>query len=63
MATIGLIIGIALLAEFGELICKDAGNTTLGKTLQILAAAVILWLSVPLLNELIDLMESIFSKA
>lgn len=55
-------VGIALLAEFGELICKDAGNTTLGKTLQILAAAVILWLSVPLLNELIDLMESIFSK-
>lgn len=55
-------VGIALLAEIGELVCKDAGNNTLGKALQILAAAVILWLSIPLLDELIDLMESIFSR-
>jgi len=55
-------VGIAFLAEISELVCKDAGNSTLGKSLQILAAAVILWLSIPLLNELLDLMETIFSN-
>lgn len=55
-------VGVAILAEIGELVCKDAGNNTLGKTLQILATAVILWLSIPILNELIDLMEAIFKR-
>ena len=54
-------VGIALLAEISELVCKDAGNNTLGKTLQILAVSVILWISLPLFNELIDLVESIFN--
>ena len=55
-------VGIALLAEVTELVCKDAGNSTLGKAIQILTVAVILWLSIPLLHELLDLMESIFSS-
>ena len=54
-------VGIAMLAEISELVCKDAGNSTLGKALQILAVAAILWLSIPLFNELIDLVESIFN--
>ena len=53
-------VGIALLAEVTELVCKDAGNNTLCKALQILSTSVILWLSIPLLNELISLIESIF---
>lgn len=55
-------VGIALLAEVTELVCKDTGNSTLGKAIQILTVAVILWLSIPLLHELLDLMESIFSS-
>lgn len=55
-------VGIALLAEITELVCKDTGNSALGKALQILAIAVILWLSIPLFNELLDLMESIFNN-
>lgn len=55
-------VGIALLSEVTELVCKDSGNATLGKALHILACAVILWLSIPLLNELLDLMETIFSS-
>ena len=54
-------VGIALLSEIAEHVCKDAGNLALGKTLQILATAVILWLSIPLFNELIDLVESTFN--
>ena len=55
-------VGIALLAETTALVCKDAGNDSLGKTLQILASAVILWMSIPLLNELIDLVEKILGS-
>lgn len=51
--------GIAILSEIVSLICTDAGNAALGKTLQLLATAVILWLSLPLLNRLIELVESI----
>lgn len=52
-------VGIGLLTEITGLICADAGNTGLGKVLQILASAVILWLSIPLLTSLIDLVEEI----
>lgn len=51
--------GIAILSEVVILICNDAGNTALGKTIQLLATAVILWLSLPLMNKLIDLIENI----
>ena len=52
-------VGIGLLAEITSLICSDAGNAALGKTLQILASGVILWLSVPLFSSLIELAEEI----
>lgn len=52
-------VGIGLLAEITSLICEDSGNTALAKGLQFLAAAVILWISIPLLNELLTLLETI----
>lgn len=52
-------VGIGLLTEFTSLICADAGNATLGKTLQLLATGVILWLSLPLFTQLIDTIEGI----
>ena len=52
-------VGISLLTEMSVLICKDFKNEAMGKTLQILATAVILWISLPLLNQLIDLVASI----
>ncbi len=52
-------VGIGLIAEVTSLICTDAGNAALGKTLQFLASAVILWLSIPLLNELLELIDNI----
>jgi stage III sporulation protein AD len=52
-------VGIGLLAEITGLICSDAGNAALGKTLQFLAGAVVLWMSVPLFTSLIDLIEEI----
>ena len=54
--------GIAILAEITGLICTDAGNSTLGKVLQLLAAVVILWLSLPLLDQMIDLLNRIMGS-
>lgn len=54
--------GIGLLAEMTSLICKDAGNSAMGKALEILAAAVILWLSLPLFTALIELAEEIMGE-
>lgn len=51
--------GIAVLSEISCLICSDAGNGTLGKTLQLLATAVILWLSLPLFSKLLALIENL----
>lgn len=52
-------VGITLLAELVGLICTDAGNVALGKVLQILASTVILWLSIPLFEQLLKLIENI----
>lgn len=52
-------VGIGLLSEITGTICSDAGNAAMGKTLHILASAVILWLSVPLFTSLLTLVEEI----
>ena len=52
-------VGIGLISEMGTLICNDAGNAAMGKTLQMLGAAAVLWLSIPLINSLIDLLGKI----
>lgn len=50
-------VGIGLLGEIAGLICADAGNAALGKTVQILTASVILWLSLPLMSTLLELVR------
>lgn len=52
-------VGIGMLAEITSMICNDAGNAAIGKTLQILSAAVILCMSVPLFTSLMELIEEI----
>ena len=41
-------VGIGLVSEIAGLVCTDAGNGSLGKTLQLLGSAVILYLSLPI---------------
>ena len=55
-------VGIGLVSQIASLICNDAGYTSLSKALQILTAAVILCLSVPLFQELLQLIDSILGK-
>ena len=56
------VIGIAITSEIAVTICDDAGNKSLGKTLQILTSAVIVYLSLPLLATLLEIIEEILSN-
>lgn len=53
------VVGVGFVSEVAALVCTDAGNATLGKTLQLLSACVILWLSIPLMGSLIELIQDI----
>ncbi len=53
------VVGIGMLSELAGMICADAGNGSMAKVLHILATAVILWLSIPIFNEMLDLIQAI----
>lgn len=55
-------VGIGILGELAGLICSDAGNAALSKTIQMLTTAVILWLSIPLFESLLDLVQAILGE-
>ena len=52
-------VGIGLIAEFSALVCKDAGNEAMGKVLQLVSSAVVLWLSIPVFEKLLSLLDEI----
>lgn len=59
---LGKVVGFGMITELVVLICTDAGNAALGKALQILSSAVILWLSIPVLEDLLELVTSILGE-
>ena len=52
-------VGVGMLAETAALICEDAGNSALGKSIKLLASAVILMMAIPLFESLLALIEEI----
>ena len=54
--------GIGIIAEITNLICKDSGNESMGKSMQLLGTAVIFYLSLPLFNAFIDLLQKILGE-
>lgn len=54
--------GIGLIAHIAGLVCGDSGNSALGKAVQILASGAILWLSLPLMEGLIALLQSVLGE-
>ncbi len=54
--------GIGLVAELASLICADAGKAALGRAIQILAAAAVLWLAIPLVTSLMALLQQILGE-
>lgn len=53
------VVGIGLISQIAGLICADAGNQSLEKALQIVTTAVILCISIPLLEEILSLLETV----
>lgn len=53
------VVGIGLLTEISAAICKDSGNESMGKSLQILSAVTVIWLSIPVFERLITLLDKI----
>lgn len=54
--------GIALVSELAGLICRDAGSSSLEKSVHLLGTAVILSLSVPVMTALLTLLKEILGE-
>lgn len=55
-------VGISVTAEITTMLCEDSGNGAMGKTVQFLATALVICLSLPLLTALLDLMEEMVNR-
>lgn len=50
---------IALVTDMAASVCQDAGSGALGKTVSLLGSAVLSYLSLPLVTELLELIQEI----
>lgn len=55
-------VGIGMIGEIAAMICADAGNASLGKAVKMLSSVVILWLAVPLFENLMELIASVLGE-
>ena len=55
-------VGVGLVAEIAGMVCADGGNASLGKVIQLVGSAVILRLSLPIFQMLMDLMTRILGE-
>lgn len=55
-------VGIGMTAQIASMICADSGNGAIGKAVETLAAAVILWLSLPMMTALLELVQRMVGK-
>ena len=53
------ITGIGFISQIASLACADTGNKVLERTLQILSTITIIWIAVPILEEMLQMMESL----
>lgn len=56
------VVGIGMISQVAVLICSDSGNQALGKALQIMTIAVILCLSIPVLEQMLSLIETVMGE-
>ena len=52
-------LGIGIVTQIIQMVCKDSGNSSLGQAVQLLGTAVILWLSLPVFTSLMDIIQKI----
>lgn len=55
-------VAIGIIGEIAGLICTDTGNAALGKAMQLLSASVVLWLSVPMIEALLELLKEMLGE-
>lgn len=53
---------IGVLSELVGLLCADAGQGAMGKALQLLSNAAILWLSLPLFQQILTMLEGVLAQ-
>ena len=56
------IVGIGVISQISVLVCQDAKNQSLAKVLEIVTTMVILCICVPLLEEIMTLIEAIMGE-
>ena len=56
------VVGIGLISQVSGLICQDSGNQTLVKVLQIVTTMVLLCMCMPLLEEILMLVQKILGE-
>lgn len=52
-------MGVGMTSELAGMVCTDAGKASLGKSLQMLGSAVILYLSVPVFQSMLNMVRQI----
>ena len=56
-------VGIGVLAEIAAMVCQDSGESAMAKAIGILSTGAILWLSLPMVSALLDLVQKIVGEA
>lgn len=53
---------LGLISQISSMLCADAGNSALGKGIEIVAVCAILWISLPLLSSLVELIGDVVGQ-
>lgn len=53
------VTGISVISEIAALVCTDSGNSSMAQTLKLLSTCVILYLSIPVFQVLMELVQKI----
>lgn len=53
---------LGLISQISSMLCTDAGNSALGKGIEIVAVCAILWISLPLLSRLVELIGDVVGQ-
>lgn len=55
-------VAVGFVTEIASAVCSDAGNSALGKTLQMAGNAAILYLSIPIFQSMVTLIQEILGN-
>lgn len=52
-------VGISIVGELAQGICTDSGNSSLAKVIRLMTVILVLWMSLPLLEQLLQLVGDV----